>query len=82
VIRPRVTAGGELSGVVPGWRVILLLGVLVGVLVALLIWGITRSARRRDRLPGRAGESELLVGLLVLAALALGAFLAYTLVST
>jgi hypothetical protein len=60
-------------------RIPILLGVLVGVLLALIIGGAARSARGQGLTARSIGEGDLLTGLLVLAAIAIGAFLAYAL---
>ena len=57
----------------------LILSVLAGLVVGLVTWGILRlRLRKGDELAG--AQDEAVVGLLVLAAFALGAFVTYALV--
>jgi ABC-type Mn2+/Zn2+ transport system permease subunit len=57
----------------------ILLGVLVGAVLSLVVWGLQRS---RSRVPGDSvmgTQGDVLLGLVVLAAFALGVFLTYVL---
>ena len=57
-----------------------LLGVLVGAVLSLVVWGLQRSRShvRGDSVMGTRGD--VLLGLLVVAAFALGVFLTYVLI--
>jgi hypothetical protein len=57
--------------------IVWLMGTLVGLLLVLLVWGMWRRAPSRAALTWR--HDDLLLGLAVLAAFALGVFLAYVL---
>ena len=66
----------------PVHKIPLLLSVLVGLLLGLVVWGLLR-VRRQDSGGSLMGTwDNLLLGLLVLAGVALSAFLTYLLVST
>ena len=58
----------------------ILLGVLVGAVLSLVVWGLqcSRSHVQGDSVMGTRGD--VLLGLLVLAAFALGVFLTYVLI--
>jgi hypothetical protein len=60
----------------------MLLSLLAGLLLGLVTWEVLRVRRHKvgDALMG--AQDEFLLGLMVLAAFALGAFLAYLLLST
>jgi hypothetical protein len=58
----------------------LLLCVLVGLLLGLLVLGLARSTKPRDGDASPETRDDLLLGLLVLAAFALGWFVFYILV--
>ena len=57
----------------------ILLGILVGAVLSLVVWGLQRSTShvQGDSVMGARGD--VLLGLLVLAAFALGVFLTYVL---
>jgi hypothetical protein len=57
-----------------------LLVILVGLLFSLLVWGLLRTRRYKAEAMVGAGD-DVLTGLLVLAAFALGVFLAYMAIS-
>ena len=58
----------------------ILLGILVGAVLGLAVWGLQRSQSRvvGDSVMGTQGD--VLLGLLVLAAFALGVFVTYVLI--
>jgi predicted MFS family arabinose efflux permease len=58
----------------------LVLVVLLGLLVGLLIWELLQSRRHSDDDEPAEPRERLLVGLLVLAVLAMGSFCAYLLI--
>jgi hypothetical protein len=55
-----------------------LLSLIVGMVLGFITWG---SLRHGDRAGSVAAQPDLVIGLLVLAAFALGVFLAYSLVA-
>ena len=57
----------------------LLLSVLVGLLLALLAWGLLRIQRQADGSIATETRDDLLLGLLALAAFCLGVFVTYML---
>ncbi len=57
----------------------LLISLLVGFLLGLLVWGFFRIAARRTGEHPLATSDELPMGVLVLAAFAIGAFMTYIL---
>jgi hypothetical protein len=61
----------------PVHSVPLLLGALIGALLALVVWTLLRLARRAGEAEPNWGSNDLVLWLLVLAAFALGAFLTY-----
>ncbi|RME48558.1 MAG: hypothetical protein D6791_03005 [Chloroflexi bacterium] len=60
----------------------MLLSLLVGVLLGLVTWEFLRTRRQEVGDALMSAQDEFLIGLLVLAAFALGVFLAYLLLST
>ena len=58
----------------------LVLVVLLGLLVGLLIWELVQSRRQSDDNELTEPRERLLVGLLILAVLAMGSFCAYLLI--
>ncbi len=58
----------------------LLLALLVGLLLGLTTAGLLRARVRRTAAATASGQSDLLAGMLVLAAFALGAFTTYVLI--
>jgi len=61
--------------------VLLLLSLLVGLMVALVAWGFMRNQRHAGNEALLRPPDGLLLGLLVLAAFAIGVFLTYLLLS-
>jgi hypothetical protein len=57
-----------------------LVGILVGLSLALVSWGFLRTQTHRSESPQVEARDNLLLGLLVLAAFGLGVFLTYALV--
>jgi len=64
-----------------GYGIPLLLSILVGLLLGLVVWGYWRARRREVSGDLLATRDGLLLGLLLLASFALGAFFAYLLFS-
>lgn len=59
---------------------LLLLSILTGLVLGVVIWGFFRQGQRRDFDHAVVGSGDdLIIGLLVLAAFALGTFLTYAL---
>jgi hypothetical protein len=58
-----------------------LLAILVGLLFALLVWGSLRTRAHRTGGTSAGTGDDVLTGLLVLAAFALGVFLTYMVIS-
>jgi type III secretory pathway component EscT len=58
----------------------ILLGVLVGAVLSLVVWGLQRSGSHVRGDSAMATRGDVLLGLLVLAAFALGVFLTYVLI--
>ena len=58
-----------------------LLAVLVGLLCGLLTWGLLRMRGREEGEPLAGARDDVLLGLLVLAAFALGVFLTYMVIA-
>jgi hypothetical protein len=58
----------------------ILLGVLVGVVLSLVVWGLRRSQSHVIGDSVMRARGDVLLGLLVLAAFALGVFLTYVLI--
>ena len=55
----------------------LLLSVMIGLIVALLLWGLVRVRGRQGGDAALETHDELIIGFIVLAAFVLGVFLAY-----
>lgn len=60
---------------------IILIGTLIGLLAGLLVWDFWRARRPDLNKTLLVSADEMLLGLLVLAAFAMGAFLAYALLN-
>jgi hypothetical protein len=58
----------------------ILLSVLVGAVLSLVVWGLRRSQSQIAGDPVMGTRDDVLLGLLVLAAFALGIFLTYVLI--
>ena len=58
----------------------ILLGVLVGAVLSLVVWGLQRSRSHVQGGSVMGTRGDVLLGLLVLAAFALGVFLTYVLI--
>lgn len=58
----------------------ILLGVLVGAVLSLVVWGLQRSKSHFQGGSVMGTRGDVLLGLLVLAAFALGVFLTYVLI--
>jgi ABC-type Mn2+/Zn2+ transport system permease subunit len=58
----------------------ILLGVLVGAVLGLVVWGLQRSRSQAAGDSSMGMRGDLLLGLIVLAAFALGVFLTYVLI--
>ena len=63
----------------PEYEIFLLLSLLVGFLAGFVTWGFSRVGAQPIRASLMAVRSDMLLGLSVLAALALGGFLTYAL---
>jgi hypothetical protein len=63
----------------PEYEIYLLLSLLAGFLAGLVAWGFWRVGARPVRITLMAVRNDILLGLSVLAALALGGFLTYAL---
>ena len=63
----------------PEYEIFLLLSLLVGFLAGFVTWGFSRVGTQSIRASLVAVRDDILVGLSVLAALALGGFLTYAL---
>jgi hypothetical protein len=58
---------------------LLLLSILIGLVLGVVIWGFFLQGQRRDLDHAVESGDDLIIGLLVLAAFALGTFLTYAL---
>jgi hypothetical protein len=63
----------------PEYEIYLLLSLLTGFLAGLVVWGFWRVGARPIRITMMAIRDDTLLGLSILAALALGGFLTYAL---
>ena len=63
----------------PVYMIPIVLGVLIGLLVALLTWGLWHSQNQRTGSLIVGARGDVLMGLLILAAFTLGIFVAYLL---
>lgn len=60
---------------------LLLISLLVGLLLGVLVWGFWRAGRGAAEGNPRGSRDDVLLGLLILAAFAMGVFLAYALLN-